>query len=131
MKYNDLNKNEDENQSSSIKTDLGQRIKLLRKKFQMTQKDLAERLNVTFQQIQKYEKGRNFPSYITLIKIAELFKVDIRYLYKNMTVNKLNDSTIIPEEDKGVKKMLKMYKSLNQDDRMKIINMMSIMTKTK
>ena len=38
---------------------VGRRIKLLRKQKHITQKDLAERLGITFQQIQKYEKGLN------------------------------------------------------------------------
>lgn len=38
---------------------VGRRLKVLRKQKRLSQKDLAERLGVTFQQIQKYEKGLN------------------------------------------------------------------------
>lgn len=38
---------------------VGRRIKLLRKQRHITQKGLADRLGITFQQIQKYEKGLN------------------------------------------------------------------------
>ncbi len=38
---------------------VGRRLKLLRKQKHISQKQLADRLGVTFQQIQKYEKGLN------------------------------------------------------------------------
>jgi len=38
---------------------VGRRLKILRKQNHLSQKELADRLGVTFQQIQKYEKGLN------------------------------------------------------------------------
>ncbi len=38
---------------------VGRRLKLLRNQKHISQKELASRLDVTFQQIQKYEKGLN------------------------------------------------------------------------
>ena len=38
---------------------VGRRLKLLRRQKHISQKALAERLGITFQQIQKYEKGLN------------------------------------------------------------------------
>ena len=38
---------------------VGRRLKLLRRQKRISQKDLASRLGITFQQIQKYEKGLN------------------------------------------------------------------------
>lgn len=38
---------------------VGRRLKLLRRQNHISQKALAERLGITFQQIQKYEKGLN------------------------------------------------------------------------
>lgn len=38
---------------------VGRRLKLLRRQSHISQKALAERLGITFQQIQKYEKGLN------------------------------------------------------------------------
>lgn len=38
---------------------VGRRLKLIRRQKHMSQKELAERLGITFQQVQKYEKGLN------------------------------------------------------------------------
>ncbi len=38
---------------------VGRRLKLLRKQKHISQKALSERLGITFQQVQKYEKGLN------------------------------------------------------------------------
>ena len=63
----------------------GKRLKELRKRENMTQKELGSRLNVTKVSICCYEKGTRIPSLDTLIDIANLFKVDINYLIGNDT----------------------------------------------
>jgi len=47
----------------------------------MTQADLAKVLGVTFQQLQKYEKGTNRLGASTLPKLAATLKVPIVYFY--------------------------------------------------
>ena len=66
------------------------KIRLMRKISQMR---LANALNVSFQQVQKYEKGKNSCSYKNLIKICEYLDIDIYYFTKplndlNLTFNK-------------------------------------------
>lgn len=66
------------------------KIRLMRGKSQMR---LANALNVTFQQVQKYEKGRNACSHKNLIKICEYLDIDLNYFTKplndlNLTFNK-------------------------------------------
>ena len=51
----------------------GNKILLLRKQHNMTQKDLAELLLVTDKAVSKWERGINFPDLMTLEKIAEVF----------------------------------------------------------
>ncbi len=51
-------------------------IKQIRQKNNMTQEELAEALFVTRQTISNYETGKSNPDIDTIIKIAELFKVD-------------------------------------------------------
>ena len=66
------------------------KIRLMRKISQMR---LANILNVSFQQVQKYEKGKNLVSYKNLLKIAEYLDISIDYFSKplddlNLTFNK-------------------------------------------
>jgi len=50
----------------------------------MTLTDLADALGVTFQQVQKYEKGSNRVSASTLKELAETLKVPIAYFFEGL-----------------------------------------------
>ena len=56
---------------------IGQKIKQLRKERGFTQMDLAERVNVSYQQVQKYEKGETNISIQRLAEIARALEVPI------------------------------------------------------
>lgn len=49
----------------------------LRKKAEMTQSELAERLNMTRQAISKYECGDSFPNISILIEVADVFGITL------------------------------------------------------
>ena len=53
-------------------------IKKARKKL-ITQSELSKQIGVTFQQIQKYEKGQNGVSSTKLLKISRFFKRPLDY----------------------------------------------------
>lgn len=55
---------------------ISKNIKQIRQKNNMTQEELASALFVTRQTISNYETGKSNPDIDTIIKIAELFKVD-------------------------------------------------------
>ena len=59
---------------------LGQKIKKLRNEKNLTQKDLADRLYVTFQTVSKWENDENEPDVSTLRELAKLFDCTIDYL---------------------------------------------------
>jgi len=59
------------------KEDFGNKIKLLRKKNNMTQYDLANKLNVTRQAISNWERGQTTPDIDTIDKISKLFAITI------------------------------------------------------
>ncbi len=49
----------------------------LRRSADMTQSELADRLNLTRQAVSRYEKGDSFPDISILVKIAEIFHISI------------------------------------------------------
>ena len=55
----------------------GLKLAQLRKNADMTQSDLAERLNVTRQAVSKYEIGDSFPDVTILVTMAEVFGVSV------------------------------------------------------
>ncbi len=63
-------------------------IKELREKNDLTQAELAERLDVTFQAVSKWENGKNIPNMQILKKISKEFKIDI---YEIITGEKKGD----------------------------------------
>ena len=59
---------------------LGNKLKLRRLALGLTQTKVAKAINVTFQQIQKYEKGTNGVSSIRLLQLSNYLKERSRNL---------------------------------------------------
>ena len=60
----------------------------------VTQAQLADKLGVTFQQVQKYEKGVNRLSAAMMVRIAEVLKVDVRYFFDELPAGAKNNKAI-------------------------------------
>jgi transcriptional regulator with XRE-family HTH domain len=60
-----------------IDVEVGQRIRIQRLAAGISQSELAERIGVTFQQVQKYEKGMNRVGAGRLTKIARVLNVSV------------------------------------------------------
>lgn len=67
---------------------VGARISARRRLLQLSQKEMAEKLGITFQQVQKYEKGVNRIGAGRLYGIAQILGVDIDYFYEDLNANK-------------------------------------------
>lgn len=65
--------------TSSVDTYIGERLRERRRELGMSQGALAEALNISFQQIQKYEQGTNRVAAATLFQICTIIGVDISY----------------------------------------------------
>jgi transcriptional regulator with XRE-family HTH domain len=66
---------------TSADAEIGRRLRLLRNERKISQTEIAERLGVTFQQIQKYEKGNNRIAASRLEEIADFFKVPMAFFF--------------------------------------------------
>jgi len=62
---------------------LGNKLKIRRLALGLTQTKVAKAINVTFQQIQKYEKGTNGVSSIRLLQLSNYLKVPIDYFFED------------------------------------------------
>ena len=73
---------------------LGEMLKKRRLALGLTQTKVAKAINVTFQQIQKYEKGINGVSSVRLLQLASYLKVPINYFFDNYSeyLNNLDKS---------------------------------------
>jgi len=61
---------------------IGTKIKFRRLELGLTQTKVALAIQVTFQQIQKYEKGINGVSALRLLQLAKYLKVPVTYFYE-------------------------------------------------
>lgn len=64
---------------------VGRRVRLLRLERGMSQADLARGLGLSFQQVQKYERGVNRISASKLFEISEALRVDVADLFADVT----------------------------------------------
>ena len=69
---------------SHIDEHIGRRMQLRRVMLGMSQKDLAQICGVTFQQIQKYEKGCNRVGASRLWDISKVLKVSMDFFFEDM-----------------------------------------------
>ena len=76
---------------------IGLRIVVFRKSRQMTRTELAKVLNVTQQQLDKYEKGINRISAAKLAIISQKFEIDISYFYDSIPLNIKEDRELVKE----------------------------------
>lgn len=67
--------------NSNIKTLFGERIKILRKKRNLTQSNIAEKVDVDAKHISCIENGKNFPSPDLILKLAEAFNITVSELF--------------------------------------------------
>lgn len=66
-----------------IDTHVGNRIRLRRNMIGMSQEKLGEQLGITFQQIQKYEKGTNRVGASRLQAIARIMGVPVAFFFED------------------------------------------------
>ncbi len=90
--------NKQQKKGSATEGDLiiGQNLRKIRLLRGISQQELADALEITFQQVQKYEKGYNRISATRLLAIAFALQVDIKDLYGELIdENTINPSTQI------------------------------------
>jgi transcriptional regulator with XRE-family HTH domain len=63
---------------------VGNRMRMRRMLIGMSQEKLGERLGLTFQQVQKYEKGTNRVSASRLFHVAQVLAVPVQYFYEDL-----------------------------------------------
>lgn len=63
---------------------VGSRVRMRRLMINMTQEGLAHELGLTFQQVQKYEKGANRVSASKLVQMAQIMKTSIDFFFEGL-----------------------------------------------
>ena len=107
---------------------ISRRMRLQRIKQGFSQFQLADVLNVSIQQIQKYESGINRISGGKSHKIAKFLKVPINYFFDNINESKVINSEPYPINEKEFISLISAFNSIkNHRVRKQIIEMTKIM----
>ncbi len=78
---------------------LGNKINEFRKQFNLTQDELAEKMDVSPQAVSKWENDISMPDVNVLVKLADLFDVSLDYLLRDKETPKAEQ----PQEEKQEK----------------------------
>lgn len=70
--------------ASELDVFLGKQLRAARLTKNMSQEKLADQLGITFQQIQKYERGKNRISAARLFELSKIFNVPVTYFYDSL-----------------------------------------------
>ena len=81
-----MRKKVDDNEPNPIDRHVGARVRLRRKMLKMSQESLGESLGVTFQQVQKYERGANRIGASRLWRTAQVLQVPVGYFFEGLAV---------------------------------------------
>jgi transcriptional regulator with XRE-family HTH domain len=99
---------------------LGNKLKLRRLALGLTQTKVAKAINVTFQQIQKYEKGTNGVSSIRLLQLANYLKVPVNYFFEDFSEYQINlEKSQEGHMNVNYNFLARLYKELSNDQKIK------------
>ena len=102
---------------------IGIRLKQKRTEKNLTQTKVAKALNVTFQQIQKYEKGTNGLSASRIQALSNYFNVPISYFFEGFT--EFKEEFNLENNRIDMQFLNKLFASLSNEYRQKLIELIN------
>src|SRR2546421_994234 len=97
--------------------EIGRKIRALRLERGLSQSDLADGIGLTFQQVQKYEKGTNRVSAGRLVQIADKLNTPIMFFYGSAAPGSkkraAHDSGLALIQTKGAVRLLRSYAAIS------------------
>ena len=104
---------------------LGNKLKLRRLALGLTQTKVAKAINVTFQQIQKYEKGTNGVSSNRLMQLSQFLKVPIIYFFEDYKEFKDINPNEDNNDDLNYSFLSRTFSSLSRIQKEKILQILN------
>ena len=81
--------------SDGVDKHVGERVRLRRIMLKMSQTELGNKIGVTFQQLQKYEKGANRIGASRLYQLAQILNVPPGFFFEGLPGSKVN--AVLPD----------------------------------
>ncbi len=104
---------------------LGKKLRLRRLSLGLTQTKVAQAINVTFQQIQKYEKGTNGVSSNRLMQLSQFLKVPIIYFFEDFKEFKDINAEEMSNDDLNYSFLSRTFSSLSKNQKDKILQILN------
>lgn len=103
----------------------GKRIRLRRTELGMTQSELGKKLGVTFQQVQKYEKGVNRVGATRLQDVANALQVPVSFFYDIQTNDSKEVESLLFLDSNFSLRLLRAYSQIkNQVTQRRVVSLM-------
>ena len=106
---------------------LGSKLRMRRLSLGLTQTKVAQAINVTFQQIQKYEKGTNGISSLRIMQLANFLKVPVVFFFEDYPVYEaasVDSSNNNKAEDLNYSFLVKLFSNLSEQQKEKIFQVL-------
>ena len=106
---------------------LGSKLRMRRLSLGLTQTKVAQAINVTFQQIQKYEKGTNGISSLRIMQLANFLKVKVVYFFEDFPLYESSNNSSSEDmktEDLNYSFLAKLFSNLSENQREKIFQVL-------
>lgn len=114
--------------SLELNQHLGKQLRARRSSLGLTQTQVARAINVTFQQIQKYEKGTNGVSSSRLLQLANFLKVPVKYFFEQFKDFQNLDSQL--KGDNSLETFVSNLSEIEKDKLLNILNSNKKLSKT-
>ncbi len=106
---------------------LGSKLRMRRLALGLTQTKVAQAINVTFQQIQKYEKGTNGISSLRIMQLGKILKVPVIYFFEDYPEYSevvKSDKVNTGEEDLNYSFLVKLFSTFSDKQKEKILQVL-------
>lgn len=110
---------------------VGKRIRHRRWMVGMTQQQLAEKVGIKFQQIQKYETGMNRVSASRLWDISDTLGVPVSFFFEGLSSDKEADSGAVPADlmsDKEALELVRSYYAIPENQRRRLFELARVLS---
>ena len=104
---------------------LGKKLRMRRLSLGLTQTKVAQAINVTFQQIQKYEKGTNGVGSNRLMQLSQFLKVPIIYFFEDFKEFKDISSSDESNDDLNYSFLSRTFTALSKIQKEKILQILN------
>lgn len=121
----DLTKRKPKKEPTEIHKKIGEEIRDRRLASDMTQVAFAKFLGVTFQQVQKYERGKDRIQTDQLIKIAKKLKFDLGEFLESLKGERTGLA------DQNTIDLVRIYKKLDKEDQKMVFSTVAVIANNK